>query len=93
MFLKTKPILKMLSPSVESPNTRYLWQLQKVGFDRRVIRCMSVTQTAKKLKSVEERIRINGHNVVRKRRSKILDDDLPKIAKAWKEFPGIRLSV
>jgi type I restriction enzyme M protein len=64
---------------------------EKVGFDRRGATLYErhpdgeekVIET-----EVEERIRINGQNVVRKlmRRSKILDDDLPKIAQAWKEF-------
>ncbi|HCH0959447.1 TPA: N-6 DNA methylase [Vibrio parahaemolyticus] len=64
---------------------------EKVGFDRRGNTLYERHPDGEEKvieEEVEERIRINGHNVVRKlkRRSKILDDDLPKIAKAWKEF-------
>lgn len=64
---------------------------EKVGFDRRGNTLYERHPDGEEKvieEEVEERIRINGHNVVRKlkRRSKVLDDDLPKIAKAWKEF-------
>lgn len=64
---------------------------EKVGFDRRGNTLYERHPDGEEKvieEEVEERIRINGQNVVRKlkRRSKILDDDLPKIAKAWKEF-------
>ncbi|TCB16149.1 methylation-associated defense system DNA methyltransferase MAD2 [Acinetobacter sp. ANC 5045] len=64
---------------------------EKVGFDRRgntLYERHSDGEEKVIEEEVEERIRINGQNVVRKlkRRSKILDDDLPKIAKAWKKF-------
>ncbi|MGI2204543.1 methylation-associated defense system DNA methyltransferase MAD2 [Shewanella oncorhynchi] len=64
---------------------------EKVGFDRRGNTLYERHPDGEEKvieEDVEERIRINGQNVVRKlkRRSKILDDDLPKIAKAWKEF-------
>lgn len=64
---------------------------EKVGFDRRGATLYERHPDGEEKvieEEVEERIRINGKNVVRKlkRRSKILDDDLPKIAKAWKEF-------
>lgn len=64
---------------------------EKVGFDRRGATLYERHPDGEEKvieKEVEERIRINGQNVVRKlmRRSKILDDDLPKIAQAWKEF-------
>lgn len=64
---------------------------EKVGFDRRGATLYERHPDGEEKvieKEVEERIRINGQNVVRKlmRRSKILDDDLPKIALAWKEF-------
>ncbi|RKF20174.1 restriction endonuclease subunit M [Alginatibacterium sediminis] len=64
---------------------------EKVGFDRRGNTLYMRHPDGEEIveeKEVEERIRINGQNVVRKlkRRSKILDDDLPKIAKAFKEF-------
>lgn len=64
---------------------------EKVGFDRRGATLYERHPDGEEKvieEEVEERIRINGKNVVRKlkRRSKILDNDLPKIAKAWKEF-------
>ncbi|MFA0181324.1 N-6 DNA methylase [Vibrio cyclitrophicus] len=64
---------------------------EKVGFDRRGNTLYERHPDGEEKvieEEVEERIRINGQNVVRKlkRRSKILDDDLPKIAKAFKEF-------
>ncbi|MDP5131198.1 MAG: N-6 DNA methylase, partial [Paraglaciecola sp.] len=64
---------------------------EKVGFDRRGNTLYERHPDGEEKvieEEVEERIRINGQNVVRKlkRRSKILDDDLPKIAQAWKEF-------
>lgn len=64
---------------------------EKVGFDRRGNTLYERHPDGEEKvieEEVEERIRINGQNVVRKlkRRSKILDDDLPKIAKAWKKF-------
>ncbi|AWL13323.1 Site-specific DNA-methyltransferase (adenine-specific) [Saliniradius amylolyticus] len=64
---------------------------EKVGFDRRGNTLYERHPDGEEKvieEEVEERIRINGQNVVRKlkRRSKILDDDLPKIAKAWREF-------
>jgi type I restriction enzyme M protein len=63
----------------------------KVGFDRRGNTLFERHPDGEEKvieEEVEERIRINGQNVVRKlkRRSKILDNDLPKIAKAYKEF-------
>ena len=64
---------------------------EKVGFDRRGNTLYERHPDGEEIveeKEVEERIRINGKNVVRKlkRRSKILNDDLPKIAAAFKEF-------
>lgn len=64
---------------------------EKVGFDRRGNTLYERHPDGEEKvieEEVEERIRIKGHNVVRKlkRRSKILDDDLPKIAKAWRDF-------
>ena len=64
---------------------------EKVGFDRRGNTLYERHPDGEEKvieEEVEERIRINGKNVVRKlkRRSKILDDDLPKIAEAFREF-------
>ena len=64
---------------------------EKVGFDRRGNTLYERHPDGEEKvieEEIEERIRINGKNVVRKlkRRSKILNDDLPKIAAAFREF-------
>ena len=64
---------------------------EKVGFDRRGNTLYERHPDGEEKvieEEVEERLRINGKNVVRKlkRRSKILNDDLPKISIAYKEF-------
>ena len=64
---------------------------EKVGFDRRGVPLYKRTPDGEEIlrDDVEtERIRIGGKVVVRTlhRKKKILDDDLPKIAEAYREF-------
>jgi type I restriction enzyme M protein len=64
---------------------------EKVGFDRRGVPLYERTPDGEEVlrDDVEtERIRIGGKVVVRTlhRKKKILDDDLPKIAEAYREF-------
>lgn len=65
--------------------------VEKVGFDRRGNTLYERNPDGEEKvieEEVEERIRIKGKNIIRKlkRRSKILDNDLPKVAKAFREF-------
>jgi type I restriction enzyme M protein len=64
---------------------------EKVGFDRRGNTLYKRGPDGEELvEEVEhrERIRVNGHSVVRvlRRKEKTLDDDLPRIADAYRAF-------
>jgi type I restriction enzyme M protein len=64
---------------------------EKVGFDRRGNKLYKRTPDGDEiLEEVEEkeRIRIGGRNVIRtlRRKDKVIDDDLPRIAAAYREF-------
>jgi type I restriction enzyme M protein len=64
---------------------------EKVGFDRRGNTLYKRSPDGEEiLEDIEEieRIRINGHFVTRRlrRKKKIVDDDLPRIAEAYREF-------
>jgi type I restriction enzyme M protein len=64
---------------------------EKVGFDRRGVPLYERTPDGEEILKDEvetERIRVGGKVVVRTlhRKKKILDDDLPKIAEAYREF-------
>jgi type I restriction enzyme M protein len=65
--------------------------LEKVGFDRRGSSLHKRTPDGEVILREEEetdRIRIGGRNVIRrlKRKVPIVDDDLPAIADAYREF-------
>jgi type I restriction enzyme M protein len=93
LFLKKKTDNEKnaISLSGEPEYPVFMAVAEKVGFDRRGNTLYERHPDGEEKvieEEVEERIRINGQNVIRKlkRLSKILDDDLPKIAKSFKEF-------
>jgi type I restriction enzyme M protein len=64
---------------------------EKVGFDRRGVPLYKRTPDGEEIleeQEEKERIRINGTSVTRtlRRKRRILDNDLPKIAEAYREF-------
>ena len=93
LFLKKKTQTEIqaedLGKKVDYPV--FMAVAEKVGFDRRGVPLFKRTPDGEEiLEDYEEteRIRIGGKNVVRtlRRKKKILDDDLPEIAKEYRTF-------
>lgn len=95
LFLKRKTLTEMqaedLGNAVDYPV--FMAVAEKVGFDRRGNTLYQRSPDGEEIvEEVEhkERVRVGGKNVVRilKRKQKIVDNDLPKIANAFREFLG-----
>ncbi len=89
--LKTENEKNAIAINGEPEYPVFMAVAEKVGFDRRGNTLYERHPDGEEKvieDEVEERIRINGRNVVRrlKRRKKIVDNDLPKIAKAYYKF-------
>lgn len=93
LFLKKKTQTEIqaedLGKKVDYPV--FMAVAEKVGFDRRGVPLFKRTPDGEEIleeKEETERIRIGGKVVIRtlRRKKKILDDDLPEIAKAYRQF-------
>jgi type I restriction enzyme M protein len=93
LFLKKKTQTEIqaedLGKNVDYPV--FMAVAEKVGFDRRGVPIYKRTPDGEEIleeQEESERIRINGKSVTRtlRRKRKIADNDLPEIAKAYREF-------
>ena len=94
LFLKKKTAAGDRRPTTSAATKDYpvfMAVAEKVGFDRRGNTLYKRSPDGEEiLEDVEEveRIRVDGHLVERtlRRKKKIVDDDLPRIAEAYREF-------
>jgi type I restriction enzyme M protein len=93
LFLKKKPqsVIQAEDLGQREDYPVFMALAEKVGFDRRGNTLYKRSPDGEEiLEDVEEveRIRMNGHFVERRlrRKMKVLDDDLPLIAEAYREF-------